>query len=184
MSSQNKLKKSNITNKISKLRDFDEPSSKFKFIIDLIKKKYNPTFIDCIFSLFLSRNKKIIFQQLSEKISIKSKNFERFFIFQRGNDKIKLRIIPDFIYDIPIDLERIIFKNKSNLIFGSFSSIYLEYYNKNAITKIKRDIIFKEILYKSSEYNGLIFNFLLQQYYINNPHLCIIREFGIITVTE
>lgn len=86
--------------------------------------------------------------------------------------------------------------NLSNRIYrsnetesGSFSKVYLKYYDQNNKNKkLKQNIVFKEVE-NLQEYNGLIFHYLLYYYYYKNfpekiQYLCKIREIGTVKDTS
>ena len=87
-------------------------------------------------------------------------------------------LIPDFT-DSSLNLSKRIYRSNETES-GSYSKVYLKYYDQNNKSKIlKQNIIYKEVE-DSLEYNGLIFHYLLYYYYQKFPekiqYLCKIRE--------
>ena len=129
----------NRVNKIERLREFEgnlENPSSFQTIINAIKQassvtklvspnKLNNKLMNGIVNIL---NKSSPTQELAQNMIIKNINSSssaRFFTFKKRGKEIRLLIIPDFIFDEPLNLEQIVFKNKSNDIHGTFASIYL-----------------------------------------------------------
>jgi len=103
----------------------------------------------------------------------------------------KLTLIPDYYDESTNFINKVYNMNQS--ASGSFSTVYLKYYNiKNMNQKRKNNIIFKitNNSYgkntpnsRGDEYNALIFHYLLQYYYQKNDssqlrYLCNLREIG------
>lgn len=99
-------------------------------------------------------------------------------------------VIP-YYYEVDFNSKKKIFILSNKNGHGTFSSIYLTYYDKNNNKKTKKtDIIFKKTDYliqgidkKQEELFGLYFNYFLYKYYESNhpdslKYLCKLNEFG------
>jgi len=120
-------------------------------------------------SRFIENNKKI------ERIATLKSNIKGI--------KEEIILVPDY-YDRTTHFSNKIF-NLNKSASGSFSTVYLQYYNKlNKSKTRKSNIIFKETTdSEGDEYKALIFHYLIQHYYEkNNPeklkYLCNLREIG------
>jgi serine/threonine protein kinase len=150
-----------MDNQIKHLEEFNSVE-KFKPIISKIKESTMINFKIILKLLGIVINKK-------RNIIIKTKNTEKIF-----------RLVQDNIFQKSLILKDIVFKNinnKGEKIHGSYAQIFLA-------NKKNSNIILKIISPFYEEYRGLIFNYLLQNYYINSPYLCIIHEFGSIQIDK
>ena len=124
---------------------------------------------------------------LRYNISLNS-NYKAPTAFKSGtgsNSKHTITLTPLWYNNISLFFkEKVFIEKKTKNASGSYSYIYLEYYDENNKKKNKKtDIIFKLTEYNNDELFGLYFNAFLYKYNeFNNPekvkYLCRLEEFG------